>query len=328
MSGAGALTLNSGGLILADTTTTGSITGGVLKGSASSQLAINVLSSNFSIGSVIADNGAATALVKTGSGTLTLTGSNETYTGNTYLNQGTLAFSLSSSLNYSHTISGSGGLTVAGNLLMLTGSNTYTGPTTISGGTLQLGNGTAGFDGSLASGSISNNGALIFDFNGSKTYFGVISGTGSTTISGGTLVLANSGTMSNETVAIGSTAGIGFDSSVLGNSFTFGGLSGSGTVSLLNNAGSAIALTVGTNSVNTTYSGAEWSRLAHEGRQRRVDLGRLQQYLHWRHHGLGRNARNNERLRAPQQGRSDHWQPNVGGVERSSRGAFWEWCVE
>ena len=60
------------------------------------------------------------------------------------LNQGTLAFSLSSSLNYSHTISGSGGLTVAGNLLMLTGSNTYTGPTTIAAARSNLATGPPG----------------------------------------------------------------------------------------------------------------------------------------------------------------------------------------
>ena len=76
MSGTGSLTLNSGGLILADTNTTSSISGGTLQGSASGELTINVLSPSFSIGSVIANNGGATALVKTGSGTLTLTGSN------------------------------------------------------------------------------------------------------------------------------------------------------------------------------------------------------------------------------------------------------------
>ena len=62
---------------------------------------------------------------------------------------------------YSGILSGSGGsLTKAGaSKLILTGSNTYTGPTTISGGTLQLGDGSAGHDGSLASTAVVTNAA-------------------------------------------------------------------------------------------------------------------------------------------------------------------------
>jgi autotransporter-associated beta strand protein len=64
MSGGGALTLNSGGLI---GNTTGNISGGTLEGSASGELVINTVQS-LSIGSVIADNGGPTALVKMGPG--------------------------------------------------------------------------------------------------------------------------------------------------------------------------------------------------------------------------------------------------------------------
>ena len=75
--------------------------------------------------------------------------------------------------------------------LALTRSNTYTGNTTISGGTLQLGDGSSGDDGSLASASIIDNGTLTYDLDGSESYSGVISGSGSLALAGyGTLLLS------------------------------------------------------------------------------------------------------------------------------------------
>jgi len=76
MSGTGALTLVSGGLIA---NTTGGIRAGILKGSASGELTINTVQ-DIAISSAIPDNGGATALVKTGPGTLTLSGTTS-YTG-------------------------------------------------------------------------------------------------------------------------------------------------------------------------------------------------------------------------------------------------------
>ncbi|MGA2253320.1 MAG: autotransporter-associated beta strand repeat-containing protein, partial [Thermoguttaceae bacterium] len=78
---------------------------------------------------------------------------------------------------------------VGPNTLTLTGSNTYSGLTTISAGTLQLGDGTASHDGSIA-GNILNNAALVYNLNGSQTYSGAIYGGGSLTKTGiGTLTL-------------------------------------------------------------------------------------------------------------------------------------------
>ena len=111
--------------------------GGTLEGSCGGELTINAVQS-LTIGSAIADNGGPTALVKTGSGTLTLTGSN-TYTGNTYLNQGTLVYAPSSNLSYGGVIGGIGAFTKSGSgQLTLTGTSTYTGPTTVSQGTLAV----------------------------------------------------------------------------------------------------------------------------------------------------------------------------------------------
>ena len=93
------------------------------------------------------------ALIKVGTGTLTLTGTN----------------------------------TDAGNALM-----GPTGPILISAGTLQIGDG--GADGTLTSGNVTNNAALVFDRSDSYTVTNVISGTGVVTNLGtGTLTLGTVG---------------------------------------------------------------------------------------------------------------------------------------
>ncbi len=61
--------------------------------------------------------------------------------------------------------------------LILSGANTYGGVTTISGGTLQIGSG--GTTGTLGSGSVTDNAALVFTRTDEQTVNNVISGTGS-----------------------------------------------------------------------------------------------------------------------------------------------------
>lgn len=94
-----------------------------------------------------------------------------------------------------HGIAGATGLTLGANggKVILLNANTFAGPTVINSGTLQLGNGTAGNDGSIAnSSSITDNGALVYQIVGTQTYGGIISGTGSLAVQGpGTLTLTN-----------------------------------------------------------------------------------------------------------------------------------------
>ena len=76
---------------------------------------------------------------------------------------------------------------------------------------------------------------------------------GPTNILGGTLALSNSGALQRSTL-IAPTVGV---VSFAGTSFTLGGLSGSGNLSLYNTAtATGVALTVGGNNASTTYGGA------------------------------------------------------------------------
>jgi autotransporter-associated beta strand protein len=114
-----------------------------------------------------------------------------------------LAVSVNTASPNNYTISGSGGiaggsLTKSGtSTLILATDNTYGGGTTISAGTLQVGDG--GASGSLGSGSVLNNGTLIFNVTDSVTN-GPISGTGSLTQNGsGILTLGGASTYSGAT---------------------------------------------------------------------------------------------------------------------------------
>ncbi|MBS7811018.1 autotransporter-associated beta strand repeat-containing protein [Roseococcus pinisoli] len=99
--------------------------------------------------------------------------------------------------------------------LVLAGANTYSGTTTISAGTLRVGDG--GLTGSLGTGAVVNNAALVFDRSGALVVSGGISGTGTLGQTGaGTTILTGANTYSGTTtidangtlqIGSGSTAG-------------------------------------------------------------------------------------------------------------------------
>ncbi|EIF8723631.1 autotransporter-associated beta strand repeat-containing protein, partial [Salmonella enterica] len=148
------------------------------------------------------------ALVKTGTGELTLSGDN-TYSGGTTITGGTLTADHADSLGtgviansgvlqvgegeLENTLSGSGSLVKTGTgELTLSGDNTYSGDTTITGGTL-----TADHADSLGTGDIDNSGVLQV---GEGELENTLSGTGSLVKTGtGELTLSGDNTYSGGT---------------------------------------------------------------------------------------------------------------------------------
>ena len=275
----GGTTVSAGTLQLGNGGTTGSISGDIIDNS----VLIFDRSDSFTFGGVISGSG---SVVDLGTGKLTFTGNN-IYTGGTTISAGTLqlgnggttgsitgnvtdnsvlAFNRSDPVTFGGVISGTGSLVdLSTGKLTLTGSNTFTGGTTISAGTLQIGNG--GTAGSIA-GNVTDNSVLAFNRSDSVTFGGVISGTGSLVDLGtGTLTLTGANTYTGGTIVnagtlqAGSATGFSPNSEFTVNSIldlhgfnnTIGSLSGSGTV--LNNGGTAAALTVGTDNASTNFNG-------------------------------------------------------------------------
>ncbi|MCC9623903.1 autotransporter domain-containing protein [Thalassospira sp. MA62] len=227
--GSGNLTLTgtntySGGTTISTGTLTGSTTS--LQGDVENNAALVVdQSSNGTFADDISGTG---SLTKTGSGNLTLSGTN-TYSGGTTISAGTLTGSTtslqgdvennaslvvdqSSNGTFADDISGTGSLTKTGSgNLTLTGTNTYSGGTTISAGTL------TGSTTSLQ-GDIENNASLVFDQDTSGSFEDNISGTGALTIAGNAVVtLRGTNTHTGGTTVSAGTLQIANAGSITGN---------------------------------------------------------------------------------------------------------------
>lgn len=95
------LTITSGGLLSTGATISNLSNGTVRAGTAASDLIAHVYGTGgLEISAVVADNSGPDALIKAGDGTLTLSGTTaNTYTGTTYVNEGTLALNKTAGVN-------------------------------------------------------------------------------------------------------------------------------------------------------------------------------------------------------------------------------------
>jgi autotransporter-associated beta strand protein len=231
-SGAGTLSLTADNLYTGTTTvvggtlqvgnggTTGSLAAGSpVSVSSTATLAFN-RSNDLTYGGTVSGAG---GLEKRGAGTLSLTGASG-YTGATTIRGGTLqignggtvgsiantspvsvvsgaalAFNRSNDLTYSGTVTGGGSLQkLGGGKLTLTSAQTFTGDTVVVGGTLALGNGATLASSFIKVGETAGSGAVLdigalgaaLSINAGKT----LGGYG--TVTGNTVVIANSGVIS------------------------------------------------------------------------------------------------------------------------------------
>jgi autotransporter-associated beta strand protein len=187
-------------------------------------------------------------------------------------NHGSLVFNRSDDLAAANNISGTGSLSKQGaGALTLTGTNSYSGGTTVSAGhligttaSLQRGitnQGTVEFsqstDGAY-SGVLTGNGSLAKSGAGAVTLSASNSYTGATTVSGGTLIVAQGGSIgSSSSTTVGSGAHLKVNGRA-GAVSVSGTLSGSGTVGTMTlNSGAKLA--VGNSPGLLTASSATWN---------------------------------------------------------------------
>lgn len=260
--------LNAGGILITSSATTGaSISGGALSGRYNNfgDLVVINNGAQFTIGSTIIDAaGGATALTLSGSGTTILNGLNA-YTGNTYINSGTVKAGSIQALGVSGTLTISdkasamfelngNSLTIAG--LAGGGGQGANGQASVgtSGGTVALGSSTLTLGSSSDStfgGTITGvGGSLVKVGTGKQTLRGVNTFTGGVTIKAGTVTAAgvdgNTAALGTGTVTLGDSAGGANDARL-----TIGNTSAAGQSYTLGNAIVLAPTTTGTLSVGT-----------------------------------------------------------------------------
>ena len=226
------ITTISGGTVSVSTLTNGSSASDI--GSASSAAATLVLN-----GGALQYTGGAVSINRlftlgTSGGTIDASGSGALDLNNTgsiaYSGTGARMLTLTGTYTGANTLAavladngGATALTKKGaGTWVLSATNGYSGETTIAAGTLQIG--TGGASGSPGSGNITNNGALIFNRTGTLTVSGTVSGNGSVAKDGnGTVILA-----ANNSYAGGTTINAG--TMQVGNGGATGQLNGAGPI--------------------------------------------------------------------------------------------------
>jgi fibronectin-binding autotransporter adhesin len=263
ISGSGGVTIGGGTETLtganAYTGTTAIASGSTLALVGNGSLAASAIAASGTLDVSAVSGGGVTVASLSGGGTVALGGNSITL--------------VNAAGDFGGIISGTGSLEVSGGTQTLSGANTYTGGTFIgSGGTLQLGDG--GVGGSII-GDVADGGTLAFNYSGSTTFSGAITGTGSinqlggttiltaaesyssgTTITAGVLQIGNGGTAGSISGNVADNGTLAFDHS---DTVTFGGtISGTGGVSQI---GTGTLVLAAVNSYTGTTSVASGSVL-------------------------------------------------------------------
>ena len=201
-----------------------------------------------------------TGIIKTGSKALVLTYSGNDYNGATLLQQGSLRLDHANAAgsgaitqsNAASTlqINATGTVSNAMSLYNIATLQTVTlsGSKTLNGTTYNVAAGTT----TTESGVLSGAGGLTKSGTGTMTLSASNSYSGTTTVSAGVLSLANTNALSASTLDYSSAGRVSFSNLTGAN---LGGLQGSTNLALTNASGGAVALNVGANNSNTTYSG-------------------------------------------------------------------------
>ena len=203
-------------------------------------------------------------LCVTGGGTLILSGNNQ-YSGGTVIGQ--TAGSATTLQAASFGFVGTGLVTIDNGTLEFTSTNSSVSTTqlgtnafgnTPANCTIEVANSTttlnlmAVLTGSAASSGFTKSGLGTLALGNANTY------SGGTILSAGALLLSNTLAVQNSVVSF-SGGSVAFSSTVSPHAFTFGDISGSGNLTLQDNAtptANAVALTIGGSADNPTYSGA------------------------------------------------------------------------
>lgn len=254
LSSAGALTINSSGYVQVNADQTVSAlsgTGGFLGLCACSTLTVNQSTSTIFGGEIFFSGG---SLVKTGSGTLALTGDNSSWFGNTTVSGGVIALSGDNGLGVGGLLTLDGG-GIRSDAVINFANSIVLDP---SGGTWD----TNGNDTTLF-GTLSGLGGLTKLGNGSLTVTDVATYAGATTIDAGTLALDINGDISDSSgVNVGSGA-----------TFDIGGV-GAGVTAITTLSGSG-AVQLGNNGLVITNASTEFSGTIDGGGGVLVDSGTL-----------------------------------------------------
>jgi fibronectin-binding autotransporter adhesin len=155
--------------------------------------------------------------------------------GGSVINNSALVLNEIGNETFGGAISGNGTINVNGTgAVLLTGNNSgFSGPMTINGGTLQVGSG--GAAGTLGTGPVTNNTALVINRSGSLTVNSSIAGTGPLTNSGaGTVTLSGVNTYAGRTIINSGTVKAGSSTAIP---------SGAGDANVVLNGGASAATT-------------------------------------------------------------------------------------